>query len=133
MDPRTRSRIRSLSRQGLTEEAKLLASCQETHQLRNVKRQRVQSIGRRIPSSSGRASRLEPTSPRHATKLGSGGRHGSISELCERGGSQSTDTGGQEWRCPPERLAGISERGHQDPDVRRQRVEDSVPRQQAVE
>jgi len=61
------SRIRSLSRQRLTEVAKLLASCQETHQLWNVKRQRVQSRGRRIPSSSSRASRLEPTSPRHAT------------------------------------------------------------------
>jgi hypothetical protein len=57
MDPRTRSRIRSLSRQRLTEEAKLLASCQDTHQLWNAKRQRVQSIARRIPSSSGRASR----------------------------------------------------------------------------
>jgi hypothetical protein len=98
-----------------------------------MKRQRVQSIGRRIPSSSGRASRLEPTSPHHATKLGSGGGHGSISELCEGGGSQPTDTGGQEWRCPPERLAGISECGHQDPDVRRQGVEDSVPRLQPIE
>lgn len=119
--------------QGLTEEAKLLAGCEETHQLWNVKRQRVQSIGRRIPSTSGRASWLEPTSPRHASKLGTGSGHGSISAFCEGGGSQPTDTGGQEWRCPTERLAGISECGYENPDVRRQRVEDSVPRQQPVE
>ena len=89
-------------------------------------------VGRRIP-----APRVAPRGSsqpaRSTTELGPGGGHRATGEFGERCRSQPTDTGGEECRCPLERLAGIGERGDQDPDVGRQRVEDPVASFEPIE